>query len=111
MSDERLRSLLRVQLPREHVSAAAERARLAALRSLPATTGGARRGIRWRKLSMAGAMAAVLAVVAVTVTSWAPGSSPQVVMPAAEEHQPLQVHLTLSDGTKVVWTLDDEFSM
>lgn len=103
MSEDRFREILMSTPPVEEIEARANRARHRALARLDRPAMAARRR-RWLPaLAVAGGLLAV-------GLAWLPRGA--TVPPAdAPPAAPLRVHLTLSDGTRVVWVLDDHFAM
>lgn len=108
MSEDRLRELLSTLPAPEEIATRAERARRRAL----AATGRPRRArLRW-------AWAAVTALLVALVAGggwWQQGrrAAPAPTPPAASGlHQDrLEFRLVLSDGTRVQWILDENFSL
>jgi hypothetical protein len=112
MSDDRLRELLAAQPGSHEVAERAQRAREKALQRLPpAVTRKRERPVAWIRLSAAAAAALSLGLLWVSAPRGTGIPAPEPVAVVQPAQPPLQVRMTLSDGTKVVWTLDDRFSM
>jgi hypothetical protein len=106
MNEDRLSQLLSVQPPDAEVAAAARRARHRALDRI-GQIGPRRRQAGLRILSAGAAVAVLLGILVLRhyAVPEIPDTRPAATG-ATQHAQPLRVVFTLSDGTRVVWTVD-----
>jgi len=111
MNENLFRRILSSKPPIEEIEVRSDRARRRAFAALdePAAAGGRRR--LWLPAFAAGA-----GVVALAALLYSPLqrrlAPPQESAASSRTHaQTVRVYLTLSDGTKVVWVVDDHFRM